>query len=317
MRKNVNRREFLKDSLAGAIGLGLGVDALANRSAAAAGTVPKRRLGKTNEMVSIFSLGGYHMGRVKDEKEGIRMIRTAHDMGINFFDNAHLYHEGVSENRMGKGMVGIREDVLIMSKAMARPGKEYEKQLHESLTRMKTDYIDLYCFHDVRTKEDLDTIFGPKGALEVAVKAQKDGKIRFIGMTGHFDAFILAEGLKRWDGFAAMLMPINPMDPHYRSNLKIVVPKLIEKDVGVMAMKPIAAGNIFKNKIASIEECLRFVWSQPLTVAVSGCDSLQHMKENIQTAIDFVIMSQEEQEKLLARTEPHKGTDVEQFKRKA
>jgi len=307
----------MRSSLAGFAGVGVGIR-LNNKYGGSAVTqqVPKHRLGKTSEMVSMFGLGGWHMGNIKEEKEAINVIHTAFDLGVNFFDSAYSYNEGESEIRYGKALKAIRDKVFLMSKSTARTKKDFENELHESMRRMQTDYIDLYQLHSMKTKEDVETIFGPDGAMETAEKAKKEGKIRHIGMTSHLDPNLLVYGLQFWDGHAAMQMPVNPLDPHYLSNIKIIVPKLVEKNIAVLAMKTISAGNIVKQKVATAHECLRFVWSQPVTVLISGCDSMQMMKENVQAAIDFTPMTPQEQEDLLARTAPYKGTEVESYKKK-
>ena len=314
MSMHSDRREFLKTGAAMIAGFGIGL--LGSRRLSAANEMPKRAFGSTGEMLSIFAPGGYHLSYPKERKEAYAMMREAYETGVNFFDNAHLYHKGESEIRMGEGVKEFRKNIFIMSKAMDRTADGYRKQLSESLTRLQTDYIDLYCFHDVRTDEDINTIFGPAGAFEEAQKAKEAGKIRYIGMTGHFNGNILVKGLERWDGFAGMLFPINPMDPHYLSNLKIVVPRLEEKKMGILCMKTASAGNTIKKGIATAGECLRFAWSQPITAAVSGCGNMEHLRENMKTAMSFAPMTKEEQASLLARTAPHKGTEIESYKEK-
>ena len=315
MTKQIDRRNFIKGSLAGAMSIGLGAN-IFNSTAGAGTQIPRRRLGKTGEMVSILGLGGAHMGRIKNEKESIALIHTALDLGVNFLDSAVSYSAGESERRYGKALKGIRHRAFLMTKSTKRTKKGFGKELHDSLSRFQTDYIDLYQFHSMSGEGDVKTIFGPGGAMEAAAKAQKEGKIRYIGMTSHVDPNLLVLALSYWDGFAAMQFPISVLDPHYLSNLEIIVPKLVEKDIGVLAMKTLAHGNILTHKVATVRETRQFVWTQPVTVMIAGCDNVHHLRDNVQTALDFTPMTLDDQKALLARTEPFKGTKVEYYKRK-
>ncbi len=313
----MNRRDFLKTSVAGITGIGMSIGALNGAAAPVQNAaLPKRPLGWTGEMVSMLGLGGWNMGNAATIKESVEIIHTALDLGVNFFDCAVSYQDGVSEERYGIGLKDVRKNIFLMTKSTERTQEGFDEELHGSLRRFATDYIDLYQFHSMRSPMDVETIFGPAGAMEAAVKAQKEGKIRYIGMTSHVDPNLLVLGLEKWDGFAAMQMPINVLDPHYLSNLRIIVPKLVEKNIAVLAMKTIAAGNILKHDVAPVEECLRFVWSQPVTVLISGCDSPQQVRENVRTAANLKPMTPSEQEVLLARTKPFQGTEVENYKRK-
>lgn len=313
MKRDKTRRDFIKES----ISVAAGITAFSYPPYVKADVqVPRKKLGKTNEMVSMLGLGGWHMGNIKEEKEADEAIHYAIDRGVNFFDSAVSYHDGGSESRYGRLLKGFRKNIFLMTKSTDRTREGFDRELHGSLSRMQTDYIDLYQFHSMHEIAEIETIFGPNGAMEAAAKAQKEGKIRYLGMTSHIDPNLLVYALGKWDGFVAMQMPINLLDPHYLSNIKIIVPELVKRNIAVLAMKTNAMGNITKQNVATIAECLRFAWSQPITVLISGCDSLQHVKENIQSAIDFKPMTAEEQEKLLARTAPFKGTDVEKYKKK-
>lgn len=311
----MNRRKFMKLSIAGTAGAGLGSRVAAD-ALAASGTLPKKPLGWTGEMVSMFGLGGWNMGNAPSVRESVEIIHAALDLGVNFLDCAVSYQDGGSEERYGIGLEGKRKDVFLMTKSTQRTRQGFDDELHGSLKRFRTDYIDLYQFHSMRAERDVETIFGPGGAMEAAAKAQKEGKVRYLGMTSHVDPNLLILGLEKWDGFAAMQMPINVLDPHYLSNLKIIVPRLVEKNIAVLAMKTISAGNIIKHNVASVAESLRFVWSQPVTVLISGCDSPAHVRENVLAAVNFKPMTDLEKETLLARTQSSAGTIVESYKRK-
>src|SRR5437588_12803042 len=152
------------------------------------GDMRYRQLGRTGAEVSIIGLGGHHIGRQKEEKESIEIIRTAIDSGINFMDNCWDYHDGGSELRMGKALQdGYRQKVFLMTKIDGRTKKAAAEQLDESLQRLQTDMIDLVQHHEILRLEDPDRIFAEGGAQEALMDAKRAGKIRFIGFTGHKD----------------------------------------------------------------------------------------------------------------------------------
>src|SRR4051812_45076320 len=181
----VSRREFIKGTAASAVFISAGLGAWADE---AKGDMPYRTLGRTGEKVSAIGLGGFHIGQPKDEAEGIRLIRTAIDRGINFMDNSWDYHDGGSEERMGRALRdGYRQRVFLMTKIDGRTRDSVTKQIEESLRRLQTDHVDLMQFHEVLRMEDADRIFAEGGGMEAMLQAKKAGKVRFIGFTGHKD----------------------------------------------------------------------------------------------------------------------------------
>jgi len=187
-----------------------------------------RPLGRTGEQVSLIGLGGHHIGRQKEEKESIAIIRAAIDAGINFMDNCWDYHDGGSELRMGKALRdGYRKKVFLMTKIDGRTKKAAAEQLDQSIQRLQTEVIDLLQFHEVLRMEDPDRIFAQGGALEAVVAAQKAGKVRFIGFTGHKDPLVhlrmLEVAAKHGFRFDTVQMPLNVMDAHFRSFAKHVL----------------------------------------------------------------------------------------------
>src|SRR5438270_7781937 len=180
------RRELMKTAAAASV-----LTSLTETIAVGADSVPQRTLGRTGEKVSIVGLGGHHIGRPKDEQLGIRIIRTALDNGVNFLDNCWDYHDGGSEVRMGKALRdGYREKVFLMTKIDGRTKALAAKQIDESLKRLQTDHVDLMQVHEVIRMNDPDRVFAEGGAIEALTEAQKAGKIRFIGFTGHKDPSI-------------------------------------------------------------------------------------------------------------------------------
>lgn len=309
------RRSFLKSTALATFSTALG--GVAEDLAKAAedfGPIPTRILGRTGLRVSMIGLGGYHAGVPDKEEDSIAIIHRALDLGINFFDNADCYQESRAEERMGKGLEGRRQKIILMTKVDQRDAKGARETLEASLRRLRTDYLDLWQFHGVGKIDELDKIFGPGGAMETAQQARKEGKIRFIGLTGHFDPAVHLEAIKRYP-FDAIQMPINVVDPHFKSFRKTVVDEAVKRNVGIIAMKTLSFGNIVSKGVAKPAEALPWVWSQPVSVLVSGCDRIEVVNYNVYLAKTFRPMSESEQAALLARTRPHHGTAVENYKR--
>jgi predicted aldo/keto reductase-like oxidoreductase len=303
----MNRRSFLQIS---------GIAAATPWKAPAEAPMPVAMLGKTGLKVSRITVGGYHM-RVRGETEGIRIIHRAIDLGVNFFDSAHKYNDGESDITYGKALAGgNRHKVFLMTKAHLRDREGAMRQLEESLRRMQTDYLDLWQCHEVSTHEEVDRIFSPKGSLEAFVKAKQQGKVRHIGFTGHHDPKVHQRLLDGFDGWETVQHPVNLIDPHYLSFIDSVLPNIRKKGLGLLAMKSNAIGNITKNGIASIPECLRFTWSHDIDTLVSGMETVEQLEQNVAACKTFQPMSQQEREALLARTRkgPH-GPKIEEYKR--
>ena len=204
-----------------------------------------------------------------------------------------------------------------MTKVHGRDKKGALDHLHESLKRFNTDVIDVWQFHDIR-REDPEKIFAPGGAVEAAVEAKKEGKIRFIGFTGHNNYVLHKKMLDQGFDFDTVQMPLNPLDPHFRSFEKNILPILIERNIGVIAMKTMAAGDLIKVEAATAGEALRYVWSLPVGTIVSGMAEMRHLHENIRLAKQFVPMTAAERETLLKRTESYATAgEYETFKAKS
>ena len=274
--------------------------------------LPRRPLGSTGENVSILCLGGWHIGAVKDEAEAIEIMHTAIDEGINFFDNAWDYHDGGAEEIMGKALAGgWRKKVFLMSKNCARDAKGTRQHLEDSLRRLKTDVIDLWQFHEINYDNDPDWIV-EHGALAEALKAQKEGKIRFIGYTGHKSPHIHLKMLAKhtWD---TVQLPINVCDHHYRSFTHEVLPELAKRKIGAIGMKSLGGGNMetggrfIAQKVCSVEEALRYSLSQQIATLVVGIDSMDVLKQDLRVARAFTPLVGEELEKVLARVKESAG----------
>jgi len=269
--------------------------------------IPYRRLGRTGELVSAIGVGGYHLGRQADDQETIRIIRTALDNGINFLDNCWDYNGGASELRMGKAMRdGYRDKAFLMTKIDGRSRESAAQQIEESLRRLQTDRIDLMQFHEVIRMTDPERVFGPDGALQAVVAAQRAGKIRYIGFTGHKSPAIHLHMLEiaRQHGFAfdAVQMPLNVMDAHYDSFARQVVPVLVEHDIGVLGMKPMGDPFVLVSGTVSAIECLHYAMNLPTSVVITGCDSLPVLEQALRAARTFRPLTEAAVAGLLART---------------
>jgi len=269
--------------------------------------IPYRRLGRTGEMVSLIGVGGYHLGRQADEQETIRIVRTAVDNGINFLDNCWDYNGGASELRMGKALRdGYRDKAFLMTKIDGRSKDSATQQIEESLRRLQTDRIDLMQFHEVIRMSDPERVFGPDGALEAVVAAQRAGKIRYIGFTGHKSPAIHLRLLEvaRQHGFTfdAVQMPLNVMDAHYDSFTKQVVPVLVEHDIGVIGMKPMGDPFVLVSGTVTAIECLHYAMNLPTSVVITGCDSLPVLEQALRAARTFRPLSEAAVAGLLVRT---------------
>ena len=270
--------------------------------------VPMRTLGHTGVKVSLIGLGGWHLGfKYIDEQLSIRIIRTAIDEGINFMDNCWDYHEGASEIRMGKALRdGYRERVFLMTKIDGRTKEEATKQLDESLRRLETDHIDLVQHHEILRFEDPHRIFDEQGANAALVEAREAGKIRFLGFTGHKDPRIhlhMLEVAKENDfRFDTVQMPLNVMDAHYRSFEKLVLPALVQQNIGVLAMKTLANGTILESKTVTATECLQYAMNLPTSVVITGCENMEDLGQALNAARTLKPLSEEQVTALLART---------------
>jgi predicted aldo/keto reductase-like oxidoreductase len=270
--------------------------------------VPRRALGSTREVISAIGLGGWHLSlKHVDEKLSLRIVRSAIDRGIDFMDNSWDYNGGESEKRMGKALRdGYRDKAFLMTKIDGRSRKEATKQLNESLKRLKTDHIDLVQHHEVIRFEDPDRVFDEEGANAALLDARKEGKLRFIGFTGHKDPHVhlYMLDLAREHGFSfdAVQMPLNVMDAHFRSFEKLVLPELVRQGIGVLGMKSMANGIILRSKTATPVECLHYALNLPTSAVITGCDSMEILEQAIDAARTFRPMSTDVRAALLAKT---------------
>ena len=270
--------------------------------------MPLRPLGSTGEKVSCLGLGGSHIGKSKlSDDDAIRLIRSAIDRGLTFMDNSWDYNNGVSETRMGNALRdGYRQKVFLMTKIDGRTKDSAAKQIDESLRRLQTDRLDLIQHHEIIRFDDPDRIFAPGGAQEAVLEAQKAGKVRFIGFTGHKDPhvhlYMLATAAKHGFHFDTVQMPLNVMDAHFRSFEKLVLPELVKQKIGVLGMKSMGSAVILKSNTVSAIECLHYALHLPTSVVITGIDSPQILDQAFEAARTFKPMKPAEVSALLAKT---------------
>lgn len=300
-----SRRKFLQGGARAATAAALASEVLAQTSSASATGLPTRILGRTGQRVSILCLGGWHIGSVKDDNEAVRIMHAAIDEGLTFFDNAWDYHNGHSEEVMGKALAGgKRHKVFLMTKNCERDYAGSMKNLDDSLRRLGTDHLDLWQFHEMVYDNDPDWVF-EKGGLKAALEAQKAGKVRFIGFTGHKDPRIHLKMLGKPYDWASAQMPINLLDRYYRSFQQEVVPVCLKKNVGVIGMKGLAGGGTEGRLIEKLgmraEDCYRYCLSLPVTTQVVGITTMAQLKADVAMARNFKPLTAAEQQTLLSR----------------
>lgn len=290
-----NRREALQIGAAGLAALSLGGSATAAEETNEHG-IPLRPLGKTGEKVTLLGLGGHHSTRAREEKDSLRLIQRAVHEGITFLDNAWDYHDGGGEERMGKALEEgkLRDKVFLMTKVCGRTAEEARSNLEDSLRRLRTDRIDLWQFHEINYPNDPDRVFAQGGAMEVALKAKEQGKIRYIGYTGHRDPDVHLKMLDKFPDWDTVQMPLNVLDGTFRSFQKNVLPKLVERGVGAIGMKSLGGnGGVVSNVKVPVEKALAYVFSLPISVLVSGMENEQFLEHNIRIVKSFKAMNAE------------------------
>ena len=266
--------------------------------------LPKRKLGRTGIEVPILGLGGEGVLRTFGyEKEAFALINRAIDLGIRYFESARAYSG--SESYYGLALVERRKDIFLASKSHARDKKGALAHLQETLKNMKTDHLDLWQVHDVRTMDDVQAIFGPDGAIEAFIEAKNKGMTRFIGVTGHHDPSITRQCIEKFD-FDTVLVPVNPAEAMYKGFIEEIIPLANERQMGIIAMKVYFRGLIARiSEFTSMEPFFRFALSQPITTAVIGCDDLAQLEENISLARSFRPMGDEEMKELEDLVSPY------------
>jgi aryl-alcohol dehydrogenase-like predicted oxidoreductase len=252
--------------------------------------IPRRPLGRTGLEVSALGIGGYHLGSANSDAEATQIVNEALDAGVNFFDNAWEYHQGLSEERLGRALRGRRDRAVVMTKVCThgRLRNIAMRQLEESLTRLQTDHLDVWQIHEVIYENDPDLIFAPNGAAEALLEARRQGKVRFLGFTGHKDPSIHLKMLSHNFPFDTVQMPLNCLDATFRSFESNVLPEVNRRGMAALGMKSLGgSGELVSEGAVVVTMGLRYAMSLPVAVTISGIDSLSVLHQNLAVARGF------------------------------
>lgn len=318
----MDRRKFL-ESLAGVTsGLLLTGSELSEWNASSQDDIgevlPQRKLGGTGEAVTMLGLGGWHIGRMS-ERDAQATIEAALEGGVRFFDSAESYQDGDSERYLGRFLTPkYRDEVFLMTKTNSQTAEEARGHLEGSLRRLNTDYLDLWQVHSLDGPSDVDSRI-EEGVFDVVRQAKEEGKVRHIGFTGHQHPSAHQRVLERIDDFETAQMPINVADPSYNSFIENVVPRLVDRRMGILAMKTLANGRFFSDPSLipdrlSIREALYFVWSLPVSTLITGPDDVEQLQEKMELARSFEKMSEDERQQLIENVADLAGTETEYYK---
>lgn len=269
-----------------------------------------RPLGRNNVNVSALGMGGHHLGDAEDENTAIRLVHDAIDGGVTFFDNCWEYHLGKSEEWMGKGLKGKRDKVFLMTKVCTH-GRDKQlamRMLDESLRRLQTDHLDLWQIHGVSFDNDPDLFIRKDGAAEALQQAKKEGKVRFVGFTGHKDPNIHLKMIGTSFPFDTVQMPLNPFDSNFRSFEHNVLPELNRRGIAALGMKPFQGkGDAVKKGAVSPEQSLRFAMSLPVATTITGMEKPEILRQNLRIAQDFQPMSPAEMQSVRDQCRQYSG----------
>ena len=270
-------------------------------------TIPRRPFGHAGDLVSALGFGGYHLGKIKSIREAVRLVRAAIDDGITFMDNAWEYHDGRSEELLGKALEGRRKEVFLMTKLCThgRGKREAMRQLEQSLKRLKTDFLDLWQIHECVYYNDPELHFARDGAVEAVDQAKREGKVRFVGFTGHKDPTIHLEMLSHDYPFDSCQLPLNCADASFRSFEREVLPELLRRRIAPIGMKSFGDGRLLKGKAISAKDALHYAMSLPVVTTVSGIDSMKVLKQNVAIAKGFKPLSPRQMEALRQKVRDH------------
>ena len=293
MDNDCSRRKFLRVSLGtlatmGLTKIGCSKDSDGEVLRPTSTPMPKRQLGKTGYNVCLFSLGGQAtLEQPNQDDLADKIINRAIDLGVNYLDTAWYYGSGLSETYIGRVMKQRRNEVFLASKTIDRTYDGSMRQLDQSLTRLQTSRLDLWQLHNIRTQSDLNLVFGANGAVKALEKAKSEGVTRFIGITGHFDPLVLAQAINQY-AFDTVLMALNAADVHYKSFSKDLLPTAVSKSLGIIAMKIVARGAIFRSGgITTIEQAMGYTLTHPVSTVIIGCSTVADVENNVRTAQNF------------------------------
>src|SRR6185436_14487312 len=225
-----------------------------------------------------LGLGGWHLGVPDSDRAAVRLAHTAIDAGITFMDNAWGYNDGLSEKRMGMAIADRRDRVFLMTKVCThgRDARVAMRQLEEPLRRLRTDHLDLWQVHECAYYNDPDLHFARGGVIEALDRAKREGKVRFVGFTGHKDPEIHLRMLSFGYPFDACQLPLNVFDASFRSFEQRVLPELQRQRIAPIGMKSLCgSGKPVKKKVVTLKDALRYAMSLPVAGTISGIDSMR------------------------------------------
>ena len=304
----MKRRTFVGSALAGAAVL----SSTARGSELQSGDIPTRVFGKTGDKLTIVGQAGGRFPLITFEEAKAVTLR-AYELGINYFDNAHSYWSGRSEEVYGEVLPQFRQEVFITTKTTERTRQGAERELHLSLQRLKTEYVDLWQIHSVKSGEDLQAIFAAGGAIEAFEAAKKAGKCRFIGFTGHHDPAALLEMLRSYEKFDTILMPLHAADPSYLSFEKKVLPEAIKQGLGIQGMKITANSKLLQS--FSVRECINYALSLPIHCVTLGATTVGQIEDDARIAQQFKPYAEADMAQLRTRARRLSGAHLEDWKR--
>jgi predicted aldo/keto reductase-like oxidoreductase len=252
--------------------------------------IPLRQFGRHDVKISAIGFGGHHLGDAPDVSTAVRLVRQAVDGGITFFDNCWEYHRGKTEVWMGAGLKGVRDGVFLMTKVCTH-GRDKAlalRMLDESLRRFQTDHLDLWQIHGVCFDNDPALFIRKDGAAEALEQAKKEGKVRFVGFTGHKNPSIHLKMLATGFPFDSVQMPLNAFDANFHSFEQQVLPELNRRGIAALGMKPICGhGSPVQQGVLTGEEALRYAMSLPVTTTITGIDNAEALQQALKVAQGF------------------------------
>ena len=336
----LDRRKFIeKSAIVAAFGLVADWVRASTASDKWGDILPQRQLIRNGEKVTALCLGGYHLGFTENPKDAERMVERSMELGVRFFDNARKYHDGRSEDYMGKYLTPkYRDQIFLMTKAPGTSGKEVRQQLDDSLRLLKTDHVDLWQIHALQTPQDVDRRL-KEGVLDAFLKAKEAGKARYIGFTGHRNPITHLHFLSKLEALGVELdtcqMPLNVCDASFESFQYKVLPVLLKKQYGVIAMKTMAGGSMMGGRIDTTPQDIKtkdipdvvgktelshanlhqYVYSLPVSALCTGCRFASELEKNVEVLRNLKDLSESDMKRLEKYAEPYAGLIVENYKR--
>ncbi|MBD5633485.1 MAG: aldo/keto reductase [Candidatus Eremiobacteraeota bacterium] len=302
-----SRKRFIQSSSSALAAASLATGSADAAMTPAPGSMPMRKFGRHADMISAIGLGGHHLGNAATLGEAKAIVHEAIDSGITFFDNAWEYNDHRSEEWLGAGLRGgYRDKVFLMTKVCThgRDAALAMQMLEESLRRLGTDRLDLWQAHAITYDNDPELAYRQGGVLEAFDKAKRQGKVRYVGFTGHKSPAIHLDMIERGYAFDAVQMPLNAFDGQFRSFERLVIPEARKRGIAVLGMKPFnGAGDPFHSADIALtpDEALRYAMSLPVATTITGMEALDVLRQNVRIARSFVPMTSTEMAALRVR----------------